>query len=111
MPHPSFHRVIQVLDRKRFGRSPANPANLLDIPAQYLVVRQSGSTEWIRQSFLADPESVRLVARLQMLFPRDSRRRCDPISNHPEVLDSYESTVEEDVPDCFFDAVSSRLLR
>jgi hypothetical protein len=51
MPHPSFDRVIQVLDRKRFGRYPANPANLLDIPAQYLVVRQSGTTEFVRQSF------------------------------------------------------------
>jgi hypothetical protein len=70
MPHPSFDRIIQVVDRKKLGQSPAFPANLLDIPAQYLLVRQSGKTEWVRQSWSADPDYTRLVARLETLFPR-----------------------------------------
>jgi hypothetical protein len=40
-PHPALNRVVQVLDRKSFGRYPKN-CYYLDIPAQYLCARKSG---------------------------------------------------------------------
>jgi hypothetical protein len=43
--HPALNPVVQVLDRKKYGRAPRSCDDLLDIPAQYLVLRQDGSLE------------------------------------------------------------------
>ena len=44
--HPTLNRVVQVMDRKRYGRAPRR-VELLDIPYQCLVVRVDGTTEWV----------------------------------------------------------------
>jgi hypothetical protein len=38
--HPALDKVVQVLDRKSYGRVPKG-VHILDIPAQYLCVRKS----------------------------------------------------------------------
>jgi hypothetical protein len=43
-PHPASNDVVQVLDRKTYGRVPKN-VPVLDIPAQYSCVRRVGAPE------------------------------------------------------------------
>jgi hypothetical protein len=44
-PHPALNLVVQILDRKAYGRVPRN-VHVLDIPAQYLCVPRVGAPEW-----------------------------------------------------------------
>jgi hypothetical protein len=36
-PHPALNPIVQLLDRKRFGRAPKYLGSYLDIPCQYYV--------------------------------------------------------------------------
>ena len=62
--HPTLSRVVQVLDRKRYGRAPRS-AEPLDIPAQYLVVRVDGTTEWVPHNHLNEDEERELVKKFE----------------------------------------------
>lgn len=90
--HPDFNPVIQVLDRRRYGRTPAGFSSLLDIPAKYLIVRKDGSMLWQPQSALQAPEELLLIKHFEKKFPRDRERPCDPISSYIE-----EPTAEQDL--------------
>lgn len=78
--HPTLNPVIQVLDRRRHGRTPQEIDSLLDIPARYLVVRKDGSTLWQPQSALQAPEELTLIKRFEVKFPRSTDRPCEPVS-------------------------------
>ena len=43
-PHHALNPVVQILDRKKYGRAPRFVDSYLDIPCQYLVV---DSTRWV----------------------------------------------------------------
>jgi hypothetical protein len=45
-PHPALNPIMQLLDRKPYGRSPRGIAPLLDIPCYYFVVCKDQSTDW-----------------------------------------------------------------
>ena len=62
--HPTLNRVVQVLDRKRYGHAPRS-AEPLDIPAQYLVVRVHGNTEWVPHNCLDEDEERVLVKKFK----------------------------------------------
>ena len=64
--HP---RVVQVLDRKRYGHAPRS-AEPLDIPAQYLVIRVNGTTEWVPHNRLNEDEEKELVKKFEFRCPR-----------------------------------------
>ena len=80
--HPTFNPVIQILDRRRYGRSPRDLQSLLDIPSQYLIVRKNGSTilMWQPQSALQAPEEQLLIKDFEKKFPRSRDRPCEPVS-------------------------------
>ena len=61
--HPTLNRVVQVLDRKRYGRAPRT-AQPLEIPAQYLVVRVGGTTEWVPHNRLNHDEERELAKKV-----------------------------------------------
>jgi len=79
--HPALNPVVQVLDRKRVaGRQPQAPVSLLDIPAQYLIVRRDGSTAWIRGTALSEPDEIKLIKKFEMRYKRTEDLPCDPIA-------------------------------
>jgi hypothetical protein len=78
--------VVQVLDRKKFGRCPKN-AHVLDIPAQYLCVRKDGTTEWVPGRSLTEPEDLKLLREFEWRFPRSKELPCDAVSKY--ALEKY----------------------
>lgn len=78
--HPTFNPVVQVLDRLRHDRTPANLESPLDIPTQYLIVPLDGSTLWQPQSALQAPDEQLLIKKFEKRFPRSSDRPCNPIA-------------------------------
>jgi hypothetical protein len=97
--HPSLNPVVQILDRKRYGRAPRDVADYLDIPTQYLVLLRNGDTEWRPRVALEDPRERRLVARFELRFPRDASRPCCSVSSYDvsKVDDDWESEDEVDI--------------
>ena len=77
--HPALNKIMEVLDRKRFGRAPANAAPH-DRPATYFVVRMDGSTEWIPLHHIIDEEERLLVKKFEWRFSRSESRPCEPVS-------------------------------
>ena len=80
--HPSLNRVVNVLDRNRYGRA-SRSAKALDIPAQYLAVRVDGTTEWIPHKCLNEDEERELVKEFEYRFPRSITQPCDSVSAYP----------------------------
>ena len=74
--HPSLNRVVQVLDRKRFGRAPRT-VEPLDIPARYLVVRVDGTTEWLPHKYLRDKYEGELVKKFEYRFSCSVALPCE----------------------------------
>ena len=93
--HPTLNRVVQVLDRKRYGRAPRS-AEPLDIPAQYLVVRVDGTTEWVPHNRLNEDEERELVKKFEYRFPRSITQPCDSVSAYPAADRIDDEGVESD---------------
>jgi hypothetical protein len=89
--HPALNPVVQILDRKKYGRAPRSCDDLLDIPAQYLVLRQDGSLEWSPQSALQEKH---LIWAFELRFPPDATRPCSSVSAYP--VDTYSADWESD---------------
>ena len=93
--HPSLNRVIQVLDRKKFGRAPRG-AEPLDIPARYLVVRVDGTTEWVPHNCLREDDERELVKKFEYRFPRSVALPCESVSAYPAADRIDDEDVESD---------------
>jgi hypothetical protein len=78
-PHPALNPVVQILDRKKFGRCPKHIDSYLDIPCQYFIVRKDGSTEWIRDTALTESADVQLMKRFEKRFQRTEKLPCASI--------------------------------
>ena len=93
--HPILNRVVQVLDRKRYGRAPRS-AEPLDIPAQYPVVRVDGTTEWVPHNRLNEGDERELVKKFEYRFPRSITQPCDSVSAYPAADRIDDEDVESD---------------
>jgi transposase InsO family protein len=98
-PHPTLNPVVQVLDRKRYGRAPLKPASLLDIPATYFVVRRDGSTQWVRGRELTAPNEISLVKKFEYRFKRTEDLPCNPVSSYSveKVLQEADDISDDEV--------------
>lgn len=94
-PHPALNPVVQVLDRKRLGRRPRHIRTYLDIPAQYLVVRRNGDTEWLRGGQLTSPEELAMKRGFEYKFPRTEELQCNPVRDYPARLAAQEGDASE----------------
>jgi hypothetical protein len=95
-PHPALNPIVQLLDRKKFGRAPKRLGSYLDIPCQYYAVRKDGSHEWLRNSFLTEPEEVQLMKEFEKNYPRSDSLPCAPVKAYgPQKL----ARVGEDISD------------
>jgi hypothetical protein len=95
-PHPGLNPIVQLLDRKKFGRAPKHIASYLDIPCQYFAVRKDGSKEWIRNSALNEAEDVQLMKVFEKKYPRSDEMPCASVKAYgPEHL----ARVQEDISD------------
>ena len=93
--HPTLHRVVQVLDRKRYGCAPRS-AKPLDIPAQSQVIRVDGTTEWLPHNRLNEDEERELVKKFECRFPRSITQPCDSVSAYPAAHRIDDEDVETD---------------
>jgi hypothetical protein len=94
-PHPSLNPVVQVLDRKKFGRPPKRIATYFDIPAQYLIVRRDGSMEWVRGSHLKLSKEKQLVKDFEFRFKRTEKLPCNAVKDYPVRL-AEEDPISDD---------------
>jgi hypothetical protein len=95
-PHPALNPIVQLLDRKKFGRVPKHLGSYLDIPCQYYAVRKDGSHEWIRHSVLTEPGEVQLMKAFEKNYPRSDSLPCASVKAYgPQKL----ARVEEDISD------------
>jgi hypothetical protein len=81
-PHPALNPVLQILDRKKFGRCPKHIDSYLDIPCQYFIVRKDGSTEWIRNTALTESADVQLTKEFEKRFPRTEKLPCASVQEY-----------------------------
>lgn len=96
--HPTFNPVVQIVDRRRHGRTPQELDSLLDIPAQYLVVRKDGSIVWQPQSALQAPEELQLIKKFEKTFPRSQQKKCDPVASYiTEATPEHEVDSDDEV--------------
>lgn len=95
-PHPALNRVVQVLDRKTYGRVPKT-GHVLDIPAQYLCARRVGPLEWIQGRHLREPEEQALVKKFEWRFPRSAKLPCESVNLYkPERYEDEAAWVSDD---------------
>jgi transposase InsO family protein len=96
-PHPALNPIVQVLDRKQYGRAPRVIASFLDIPCQYLVVYKDQSTEWIRNTALTETRDVQLVRAFEKAFPRSEALPCNPVRDYGAAkINNWEDGVSDD---------------
>jgi hypothetical protein len=103
-PHPALNPIVQLLDRKQYGRCPRVLASYLDIPCTYFVVRKDQSTEWVRNNTLTEPYEVQLMKQFEKRFPRSETLPCNPVRDYEAVLgaralDQKIANLEDDVSD------------
>jgi hypothetical protein len=95
-PHPALNDVVQVLDRKTYGRVPKN-VHALDLPAQYSCVRRVAAPEWIRGRYLKEPEEGALVKKFEWRFPRSDKLPGESVNRYnPERHANEDSWVSDD---------------
>ena len=94
-PHPSLNPVVQVLDRKKFGRALKHIGSLLDIPAQYSVVYRDGSTGWVQGSHLRTHEEKSMMKDFEFRFKRTERLPCNQVKEYQPRL-AEEDPVSDD---------------
>ena len=86
-PHPALNPVVQLLDRKPYGRCPREIASHLDIPCTYFVVRKDQSTAWVPSHTLLEPYDVQLVKMFETQIPRSDRLPCNSVREYEAVMD------------------------
>jgi hypothetical protein len=94
--------VVSVLDRRQApGRLPERIDSLLSIPAQYLVVRKSGKTEWLHQRELKCKSERRLLLDFERTYPRCADKKCEGVKAYPgiERVEGAASSEEPRSPD------------
>ena len=89
--------VLQIVDRKKFGRTPRNPQTWLDIPAQYLVVLSNGTVEWRSQRLLKNLQEKKLVRQFERQFRRSAALPCNPVKDYPPSSWSEEYVSDDEV--------------
>jgi hypothetical protein len=109
-PHPALNPIVQLLDRKPYGRCPRHLASYLDIPCTYFVVRKDQSTDWVRSHTLTEPYDVQLVKMFEKRFPRSEKLPCNSVAEYQAVMDSDQlarkrANLEEGVSDDELDIV------
>ena len=99
--YPTLNRVVQVLDRKRYGRAPCS-ATPLDIPAKYLDVLVDGTTEWVPHNRLNEDEERDPVKKFENRFSLSITQPCNSVSAYPAADriddEDVESADEVNVP-------------
>jgi hypothetical protein len=84
-PHPAMNPIVQLFDRKTYGRRPTGIASFLDIiPCSYFVVRKDQSTDWVRSHTLTE---LQLVKMFEKRFPRSERLPCKSVADYRAVMD------------------------
>ena len=98
---PSYNHVVQVLDRKRApGRVQARLTSLLDIPAEYLVVRHDGSVEWLHQNRLQEPAERELLKKFERRFKRTEVLKCSSVRHYgADAVEEEDEDNNEDSDD------------
>ena len=97
LPQPSYNPVVQILDRQRApGRIPAHLSSLLDIHAEYFVVRHDGSTEWLHQSRLQEPEERILVKEFERRYKRTEDKKCVSVKHYKGLVEDYDEDYGSD---------------
>jgi hypothetical protein len=100
-PHPSANPIIRILDRRRLsGRMPAG-VEFLDIQCEYRVTRQNGNVEWqlSSSSELANERVHQEVVAFEIRYSRNFYLPCNPVADHPELSDGYNSGDELPIAD------------
>jgi hypothetical protein len=96
-PHPALNPIVQILDRKPYGRRPRVIASYLDIPCSYFVVRKDQSTEWVRNSTLTTGPELQLVKDFEKRFRRSEDLPCNSVKDYDvALLHNMEQGVSED---------------
>lgn len=96
-PHPALNPIVQLLDRKRYGRVKKHIGSLLDIPCQYFAVRKDGSQEWLRASAHTEPADVQLMKEFEKRYPRSDRLPCDSLKAYgPEKVAQEDEGISDD---------------
>jgi hypothetical protein len=94
-PHAALSKVVQVLDRKTYGRVPKS-GHVLDIPAQYLCASRVGPPEWIQGRHLREPEELALVKKFEWRFPRSTKLPCESVNRYnPERYEDAAAWVSD----------------
>ena len=101
--------IVQVLDRKRCGRAPAN-ASPHDRPAAYFVVRVDSSSEWIPLHRIIDEDEKLLVKEFEWRFPRSEALPCKLVSAYPTDRYATPDDREDEESDDEVDLVLAREL-
>ena len=96
-PHPTLNPVVQILDRKRFGRAPKHIGSLLDIPAQYLVVYRDGSIGWVRGFHLKNHEEIKLVMDFEFRCKRTEELPCNKVKDYPVRLAEEDPVLDDEL--------------
>lgn len=73
---------MQVLDRRKHGKSPKN-CHVLDVPEKYLRVRKDDSAEWVAGRGLPEPEDRKLLREFEWRFPRSLELPCESVKSYP----------------------------
>jgi hypothetical protein len=103
-PHLALNPIVQLLDRKPYGRRPRGIASFLDIPCSYGVVRKDQSTDWVRSHTFTEPYDVQVVKMFEKRFPRSERLPCNSVADYRAAMDQsalFQKTanLEEDDSD------------
>jgi hypothetical protein len=85
-PHPVLNPVVQVLDRKIFGRYPRALASYLDILCLYFVVRKDQSSDWVRNAELTEAHEAQLVKDFEKSFSRSEVLPCNPVRDYKRIM-------------------------
>jgi hypothetical protein len=96
-PHPALNPIVQLLDRKRFGRAHKHLVSYLDIPCQYYVVRKNGDHECVKCSAIPDTGDVQLIKKFEKNYPRSAGLPCASFKDYGvERLAQVEDGISDD---------------
>ena len=88
--HSAHSSVVQVIERKRLGRGPSDPTDLLDIPAQYYCRLSNGEFKWVHHTHFLTADERALLRNFEATFKRTPELPCNPTSDHPAVAKTDE---------------------
>lgn len=93
--HPTLNKIVQVFDRKKCGTAPGD-CDVVDMPTQYVCVRRGGSSEWVPDRHLEEPEDRKLLKEFEWRFPLSKELPCDSVKNCPVEKYADEAAWESD---------------